>query len=192
MNDTANAARFHEGDRVEVATRFTERWAAGFEIVEVTADGCRVRRVGDGAILPEVFGEDDLRLAAPTPLEAAAGDDSAGLSPASAVLEMPATLDLATVEAIRAELIDAVDAARNEVIIDLDQVRFLDSYGMRLLVTIRRRAWQRDVLVRLRGGKPLVRALLDLVGLDPMYRPELDASTRTEAGESEVSSLHRS
>ena len=61
--------------------------------------------------------------------------------------------------------------------LDLDGVEFLDSYGIRLLITARRRAWERDLLVRLEGGKPLIRDLLEFVGQDPLYHPEPRTST---------------
>jgi anti-anti-sigma factor len=87
-------------------------------------------------------------------------------------VRLPAVLDIATVEAVHDSVFAAVDQARGEVVLDLDGVEFLDSYGIRLLVTARRRAWERDLVVRLEGGKPLIRDLLELVGTDPLYRPE--------------------
>ena len=51
------------GDRVEVRRRFDSQWARGFEIVDVTDDGYRVKRMSDGEILPVVFDADDVRLA---------------------------------------------------------------------------------------------------------------------------------
>ena len=49
------------GARVEVHTRFTDTWAPGFEIAEVVPDGYRLRRMSDGAMLPEPTSEADLR-----------------------------------------------------------------------------------------------------------------------------------
>ena len=49
------------GTRVEVRSRFDQRWARGFEIVEVTPSGYRIRRMSDGMILPVEFGEQDVR-----------------------------------------------------------------------------------------------------------------------------------
>ena len=43
------------GARVEVRNRFDGSWAAGFEIAESTRDGCQVRRLTDGSVLPRVF-----------------------------------------------------------------------------------------------------------------------------------------
>ena len=53
------------GTRVEVRSRFEERWTRGFEVSEVLeAEGepvYRVRRRSDGSILPVTFSDDDLR-----------------------------------------------------------------------------------------------------------------------------------
>jgi hypothetical protein len=49
------------GARVEVRNRFDGSWATGFEIAEATLDGCHVRRLTDGSVLPSVFPHHDLR-----------------------------------------------------------------------------------------------------------------------------------
>jgi hypothetical protein len=54
------------GTRVEVRSRFEERWTRGFEVSEVLeadegAPVYRVRRRSDGSILPVTFNDDDLR-----------------------------------------------------------------------------------------------------------------------------------
>jgi len=51
------------GDRVEVRRRFDAQWARGFEIVELTPNGYRVRRESDGEILPVEFNDEDVRPA---------------------------------------------------------------------------------------------------------------------------------
>ena len=51
------------GAPVEVHTRFTDSWSPGFEIAEVVAEGYRLRRLSDGAVLPEPTCEADLRPA---------------------------------------------------------------------------------------------------------------------------------
>ena len=51
------------GDKVEVRRRLDAQWARGFEIVEVTDEGYRIRRLSDGEVLPAVFVEDDVRKA---------------------------------------------------------------------------------------------------------------------------------
>jgi hypothetical protein len=51
------------GDKVEVRRRFDSQWARGFEIVEVTDGGYRVKRLSDGEVLPVLFEHDDVREA---------------------------------------------------------------------------------------------------------------------------------
>ena len=51
------------GEKVEVHTRFTDSWAQGFVIEDVVGEGYRLRRLSDGAVLPGVTGESDLRPA---------------------------------------------------------------------------------------------------------------------------------
>src|SRR5690348_3641474 len=58
--------RVRPGTRVEVRSRFEDRWTRGFEVSEVLerSDGSpeyRVRRRSDNSILPVTFTDDDLR-----------------------------------------------------------------------------------------------------------------------------------
>ena len=56
------------GTRVEVATHFTGSWAGGFEVVGLDPDGYRLRRLSDGAMIPNDF---DLSEVRPAPRDAA-------------------------------------------------------------------------------------------------------------------------
>jgi hypothetical protein len=49
------------GRKVEVRNRFDGSWSGGFEVVEEVDGGYRVGRRSDGAVLPGVFGGDELR-----------------------------------------------------------------------------------------------------------------------------------
>jgi hypothetical protein len=51
------------GDKVEVRSRFNAQWARGFEVVEVTDNGYRVRRASDREVLPVEFAASDVRPA---------------------------------------------------------------------------------------------------------------------------------
>jgi anti-anti-sigma factor len=176
-NDSAHGLRV--GDRVEVATHFTGTWASGFEVAAVSANGYRIRRVSDGAVLPIAFRPDAIRPEQPAP-DVPTGDvpaldvdvlGASALAP-SVVVRFPAELDMQTVDAVAPAIMDQVENAYGEVVLDLDGVQFLDTYGIRLLMQVRRCAWQRDLPVRLHGGKPIIRALLDLLGVDPLFVPE--------------------
>lgn len=52
---------FQPGTRVEVRSRFDAAWASGFEVATHAAEGYRLRRVSDGALLPVAFSDDDVR-----------------------------------------------------------------------------------------------------------------------------------
>jgi hypothetical protein len=52
------------GDRVEVRTRYDGSWAKGFSVAEVHGPADEqflIRRDSDGAVLPQVFTEEELR-----------------------------------------------------------------------------------------------------------------------------------
>ena len=161
--------RLQAGDRVEVATRFTGTWASGFEVAAVTTAGYLIRRRSDNTMLPIAFGDDEVR---PEPRGADVSGPRETPVEASVVIRFPAVLDMQTVDAVAPGIMRQVDGAVGEVVLDLDGVQFLDTYGIRLLMQVRRSAWERDVPVRLQGGKPIVRALLDLLGVDPLFVPE--------------------
>jgi anti-anti-sigma factor len=186
MDRDGTKRMLREGDRVEVKTRFSGTWATGFEVAATTENGCRVRRVSDGALLPALFAHHDIRPASAKRDRDRddRGNEHPPVSRAVRVehhdathlrLRLPATVDAPTVEALRPAVLDAVDAASEQIIIDLDAVEFLDSDGIRLLVALQRHACQRDTPVRLYGGSPLMRALLDLVALDSLHHRDRNA-----------------
>lgn len=52
------------GTRVEVRSSLERKWARGFEIADLVGgepSGYRIRRRSDGAVLPVVFGAEDVR-----------------------------------------------------------------------------------------------------------------------------------
>jgi len=49
------------GTKVEVRSRFDQRWSRGFEVAEASPDGYRIRRMSDGEVLPVLFGTDEVR-----------------------------------------------------------------------------------------------------------------------------------
>jgi len=51
------------GQRVEVHNRFNDSWSQGFEVDGVTGEGYRLRRLSDGALLPILTSEADVRSA---------------------------------------------------------------------------------------------------------------------------------
>ncbi len=58
-----DAPAIEPGACVEVRRRFDHAWARGFEVLELTDAGYRLRRQSDGAILPVAFALTDVRRA---------------------------------------------------------------------------------------------------------------------------------
>jgi hypothetical protein len=61
VDPARSADQLEPGMRVEVRSRFDQRWSRGFEVAEVTEGGYRIRRLSDGQLLPTEFSDDDLR-----------------------------------------------------------------------------------------------------------------------------------
>lgn len=49
------------GTTVEVHCRFDQRWTPGFTVVDVSEQGCRIRRTSDGCVLPAWFPLEQVR-----------------------------------------------------------------------------------------------------------------------------------
>lgn len=50
------------GTRVDVRSRFVGSWSHGFEVAEKVDDrGYRIKRLSDGAVLPDVFDAEEVR-----------------------------------------------------------------------------------------------------------------------------------
>lgn len=61
--DAVGVRRMETGTKVDVRTTFDRTWARGFEVLEATPEGYRLRRLSDGAALPAVFPDEDVRRA---------------------------------------------------------------------------------------------------------------------------------
>lgn len=61
MSDNIEIGHVAPGTRVEVRSRFDDQWSAGFEVIDTTDQGVRLRRLSDGAELPILFDVDDVR-----------------------------------------------------------------------------------------------------------------------------------
>ncbi len=56
--------RFDPGARIDLWCASLGKWVAGFEAIEVDTSGWLVRRMSDGAALPDRFLMDDVRVSA--------------------------------------------------------------------------------------------------------------------------------
>jgi hypothetical protein len=64
-DSVVNANELDPGTRVEVRRRFDRAWARGFEVIDVSEAGYRLRRTSDNAVLPVPFPRVDVRAAVP-------------------------------------------------------------------------------------------------------------------------------
>jgi anti-sigma B factor antagonist len=86
------------------------------------------------------------------------------------VVHVTGELDLSTAEVADAELGQAVGSGAGAVIVNLDRVSFLGSTGLRVLLTVRERARDSGVALRLVGDKRVVLRPLEVSGLMPAFQ----------------------
>ncbi len=60
-NQHPSESRLPPGTKVEVRRKLDNKWARGFEVVEPTPDGYRLRRLSDGEEMPVAFTADIVR-----------------------------------------------------------------------------------------------------------------------------------
>jgi anti-anti-sigma factor len=84
-------------------------------------------------------------------------------------------IDIAAVDAFRAEFSEVTDASR-PVAIDLRDVSFIDSSGIEALVAARRDAERAGGSVVLRAPSAAVVRVLEVTGLDDVFRIERTAT----------------
>ncbi len=88
------------------------------------------------------------------------------------VLALAGDLDIASAPLLERHLDDAATAGNARVVVDLSDVEFLDSTGLRLLLTARERLQERGQELRLRRGRPAVRRLFESTHTAELFRFE--------------------
>jgi anti-sigma B factor antagonist len=120
-----------------------------------------------------VLEPDDLADAASTLLRtgfhAGAGDDEAG----TIVLKLQGELDMASAPALSRALGTALDAQPAVLTLDFSQLTFLDSTGLRVLITACRRATAEGRSFVIRSPSRSVLKTLQLTGVDQLMVIEL-------------------
>lgn len=108
---------------------------------------------------------------------------------AHCLLEITGEIDLATSPSLRERLRDVLDQSPTAVVVDLDEVPFLDSTGLGVLIAAYKRAAAVDVPLCLARPQRIVANALALVRIDtviPVYATvqEAIAATAPRAAES--------
>lgn len=87
----------------------------------------------------------------------------------STVVRATGEIDVATAPQIEDRLLALIDAG-GAVTLDLNDVTFIDSSGLRALVTARQKADERSVEFSLAGRSAAVDRLLEVTGLDSVFQ----------------------
>lgn len=94
--------------------------------------------------------------------------DVADVGPVS-VLSVGGELDIASAPGLRDQLAELDRPGPRLVVVDLSDVPFMDSTGLSVLVTAKKRLERSDIALALVITKPLPRKLLRVTGLDQWF-----------------------
>jgi anti-anti-sigma factor len=83
------------------------------------------------------------------------------------VLRLSGELDLTNIERIRASIDAVLARPRNAAAFDLSRLKFMDSSGIALLLSVTRQVGGN---VELRDPSPIIRRLIELTGLESVLR----------------------
>lgn len=75
-------------------------------------------------------------------------------------------LDMATNDVLEKDLLDAFESSATSIVLDLDGLTFIDSSGLRLLVSAANRAGEDGDRLRIHCEARAVRRMIELTGLD--------------------------
>lgn len=81
-------------------------------------------------------------------------------------IRLAGRLDTAGAAAVETRFAAAIAAGKGPAVVDLRDVEFIASMGIRMLMTSARAARQRDAAVALFGARPLVQEVLATSGVD--------------------------
>ncbi len=85
------------------------------------------------------------------------------------VYRLRGSLDLETAPSLRAALTQAADEGKNDIIVDLTQLEFLDSTGLGALIGAHRRALEHGGRLRLIVASGPIERLLNITGLIDIF-----------------------
>ena len=86
-----------------------------------------------------------------------------------ALIQVGGEVDLATCPQLQAVLAELVDRGFHQLILDLEQVSFLDCAGIGVLVEARRRVHKHRGSLKLVRPRPLVRRVLEVTGMTAVF-----------------------
>ena len=102
--------------------------------------------------------------------------------PLAAIVRLSGEIDIGTTASLRHVVQELLETDAESVVLDLSDVRFMDSSGVGVLVAAHRRAKARGVALTLRHPSTIVANVLKLTGVDqliPIERAVSGASALT-------------
>ncbi len=85
------------------------------------------------------------------------------------ILTFPERVVLANADTLRRELRNCIDADHAQVVLDLQQVNFIDSSGLSVLIAAREATEEHEGTVVLAGLTPSVRSLIELTRMHQIF-----------------------
>lgn len=85
------------------------------------------------------------------------------------VVRVGGEIDVYTSPTLKAALVEATGGSSGDVIVDLDQVGFIDSSGLGVLVGALRRAREAGGDLRVVSARPSVEKIFHITGLDRVF-----------------------
>jgi len=92
--------------------------------------------------------------------------------PFASVIALEGELDMATVSTLHAAVLGALDSDVRSIVLDMRDLAFIDSSGLRTIVGLHERARRTGVKVVLRSPSPLATSIFSITGQDEVLTVE--------------------
>ena len=107
------------------------------------------------------------------------------------VIEPHGEIDLVTAHELKARLLEAVDEGRRFILVDLDDVHFIDSTGLGVLLSVQRKLQQVSGTLMVVRPQDTVRRVFDITSLwDPLRVRDSREEAATEIAMLAADTLH--
>ena len=97
------------------------------------------------------------------------------------MIRIQGELDIATAPKLESVLLHAMDSGAPSIVLDLGQVSFIDSMGLRVLVSAAKESRKNGDRLRIDCGSGRVRQMMEITALDrslPLVEPTVTATAR--------------
>jgi len=88
------------------------------------------------------------------------------------VIELKGELDIFSSPMLKDKLYGLIDASSTDVVVDLNDVSYIDSTGLGVFVGALKKSKQKGIGIVLKNLKPNVRKVFTITGLDKVFRIE--------------------